>query len=431
MSRRDRIQDPFADENNDDSASQTERPSLSMTEADAALFGELNKRDVVRKVVRPVSIFKVYPDVQQPRRAVPSSVRSGWSGHPKDIADLFNAWLNAVAQERLERVLPPFNLDTYLWSEKVEKQQRNEDEVYSNEEIGPLERSFLKVVELAISIRRDGLANPVTIQQIGREQYKLETGERRWLAYHMLYAYFDGQGAKPNERDNWEMLPGIVVDNFSVWRQASENAARADLNAIGRARQFAILMIDLLTEQGRSFRPYEVMVKAGQSDRVYYAQIVEERVPSGKGEMVLNGLGMSHRATFSRCRRLLSLPDEVWVIGDNLDLSEDELLRLEKLPEKEAIQQVQQIQKNVASRNNSDEGASITKKTSPPPLFTDPACKRGNRLFPKQNHAISREIFDLKDGVGQANPQTKEKIRGKINELRLWLDKLDQLITED
>jgi hypothetical protein len=148
---------------------------------------------------------------------------------------------------------------------------------------------------------------------------------------------FNGQGGKPHEREKWENIPSILVDAISVWRQASENAARADLNAIGRARQYGILMMDLLGERGHKFETFESLVRPGQSDRPYYSQVVSERVPQGKGEMLLNALGVSHRAVFTRCRTLLGLPDEVWVIGDKLDLAEDELLRLAKIEPAERL----------------------------------------------------------------------------------------------
>jgi len=247
----------------------------------------------------------------------------------------------------------------------------------------------------------------------------------------MLFGYFDGKGGKPEERERWEKIPALVVDEFNVWRQASENAARADLNAIGRARQFAILMMDLLREQGKSFKPFDAMVKPGESDRAYYAQVVDERVPSGKSEMLLNGLGMSHRSAFSRCRTLLSLPDEVWTIADSNDVSEDELLRLSKLDPDDALREIKTPTKNVVSRNN-DTAEPRTKKPAPSPaLFRDPALKRGNRLFTKQNQLVVRELLSLKDGVGEAEPGTKQQIRTQIEIVRSWLDQLESALDSE
>ncbi|GAB4332159.1 MAG: hypothetical protein Kow00117_16810 [Phototrophicales bacterium] len=441
MSRKDRLAnvDPFGNED-DQSTSPVdltagERPRMTMADADQALFGALAKREGMRQTIRPISIFNIQPDVKQPRRAVPYQVREHWSGRPKDIADLFNAWVMLIDQERQEDGHPPFNLDEVLWSEAVERQGRSEDDIENAPyQAGPIENSFLKVIHLAISIRRDGLANPITVQRTPKGAYRIETGERRWLAYHVLFGYFNGDAGKPNERDKWENIPCIVVEDFNVWRQASENAARADLNAIGRARQFALLLMDLLAERGVTFQDYETLVHGANSDRAYYAQVVPYRVPSGKSEMLLNGLGVAHRAAFTRCRALLELPDEVWMIGDVLDLSEDELLRLAKInPPQRAVEEARRIAKNVATRNNlpeTEEKSSPRKEASSPTLFTDKALKRGKRLFTKQHGQIAKELFEIRDGVGQASVATKRQIRDHIQILRACLDQLESALDQ-
>jgi hypothetical protein len=433
MSRKNKLADldPFGrDDQSGGQSGADDRPRLTMSDADLALFGELSKRETARHMVRSTSIFSVYPDPRQPRRAVPSNVRAYWSGEPKDIADLFNAWLQQINKERKIRNQPRFNLDDVLWAESVERQARKEGEHISVDDVGPIERSFLQVVDLAVSIRRDGLANPITIQRISGSRYRLETGERRWLAFHILYGYFNGTDGKPNEHDRWESIPAIVVENFSVWRQASENAARADLNAIGRARQFSILLMDLLEREGEQFQAFETVIKAGKSEREYYAQVREYRVPTGKSDMLSNGLGVSHRAVFSRCRALLGLPDEVWTIGDNLDLTEDDLLRIAKIePESEAIAEARRIAEIVATRNNSTitpATTSSSRSTSPSPtLFTDPALKRGKKLFSKGEALLAKEIFDIRDGVGGADAGTKLQLRQAIDELRQTLKRLE------
>lgn len=412
------------------------RPSLSMSEADTALFGELSRREVQRQSVRPVSIFDIQPDIKQARRAVPLAVRGRWSGEPRDIADLFNAWLGFIAGERRAAGRPPFDLSEHLWAEVIEARERAVDDGIAPEGDslpGPMERAFLAVIMLAVSIRRDGLANPVTIQRAGANRYRLETGERRWLAYHILYGYFNGDNGKPQERSKWENIPAIVVDDFSVWRQASENTARADLNAVGRARQFAILLMDLLSKQGQVFRPYEGLVHPGGSDRPYYAQVMSERVPKGKGDVLANALGVSHRAAFTRCRILLGLPDEVWVLGDTADMSEDDLLRIAKFESPEAaMDEAQRVLANVATRNKTTEmqaaKADGGKRKIPPTLFQDAALRRGKRLFSRQVDLVAKEIFAIRSGAGQARPATKLQVQEKIDELRRCLDTLESVL---
>jgi hypothetical protein len=425
--------DPFGGSGNQEQEQPSDdRPQLSMNDADAALFGELSRRERQRQIVRPISIFNIYPDVQQPRRAVPAAVRSHWTGEPRDIADLFNVWLKVIDDERAGINMPGFNLDDLLWSESIEVKGHEEDTALDGFEPGPIERSFVRVVELAISIRRDGLANPATIHRKENGMFRLETGERRWLAFHILYGYFNGTDSKPNEREKWEQIPAIVVDDFSVWRQASENAARADLNAIGRARQYSLLLMDLLKRQGETFEPFSNLVKPGQSDRAYYAQVADHRVPRGKSEMLSNGLGVSHRSAFSRCRSLLKLPDEIWVIGDTVDLSEDELLRISKIePEEDAIAEARRSARNVATRNISPKGEKRKKVDKSPALPTDDALKQGKRLFSKQSAVLAKRIFDIRDGVGQADTNTKRLLRQQINELRRCLNQLEEAMDDE
>lgn len=436
MGRKNRLAgvDPFGGDDKADPAPERDSPaSLSMTEADAALFGELTRREGARQSIRTISIFSIYPDVQQPRRAVPSQVRAHWSGEPQDIADMFNTWLTYIGQERDRAGLPPFSLDDLLWSEAVQARSGGEEDPTALEEsVGPIEAAFRRVVELAVSIRRDGLANPVSIHRVGRERYRLETGERRWLAFHVLFGYFNGDDGKPAEREKWQNIPAIIVENFNVWRQASENAARADLNAIGRARQFAILMMDLLKEQGVAFKPYDDLVQPqAAADRGYYAQVVGYRVPSGASDMLSNGLGVSHRAAFTRCRILLNLPDEVWTIGDNLNLAEDELLKLAKLEPDDAVEAARAIAANVASRNNNVDTTPKPKSSRTPTLPPDDALNRGKRLFSKQNALLAKQIFEIRDGVGQASSSTKRALRLHITELRRCLNDLETAIDSD
>lgn len=411
-----------------------ERPTLSMTDADAALFGDLSKLEVGRQSVRPIPIIEIYPDVKQARRAVPSLVRDRWNGEPRTVTEMFNHWLDLIDIEREHAQAAKFNLSDYLWAEALEKRARSEEDVEAEGyRPGPIEAAFLKVVELAVSIRRDGLTNPVTVEQVGARRFHLETGERRWLAYHMLFNFFNTGTGKPDEHTKWEKIPAIVVSQLSVWRQASENTARADLNAIGRARQFSILLMDLLQREGENFKTYEDLVRPGVSDRAYYAQVLEHRVPSGKGEMLSNAIGAGHRSAFTRCRMLLGLPDPVWEVGDNMDVSEDELLRWARLPAAQALEQARLFsEKIVASRNNlptnPPQPTDPKKAEKPPALLSDPALKRGKRLFSPQDEAVFREILALRDGVGQAAPGTKRQITTMLDQLQTQINTLKKML---
>lgn len=306
MTKRNRLAgvDPFSGDDKPESA-----PTLR--DIDAELFGDLARADIGRVEVKPTRIFDIIPDPTQPRRALPSQVRQHWSGSPSTSAEMFGIWLGMVHHERGAE----FDLNAHLNLAEIETG-------ITSENPGPLESAFLEVVRLAASIRHEGLANPITVVRAGRN-FRLETGERRWLAYHLLYAW------EPHDKSQWEKIPARIMEEFSVWRQAAENNARANLNAIAKARQLAVLMMDLYNRQGVAFKNIEEMLSAGYSERHFYAQVEDGniyRVPKGSSEQLVMAMGLKHPRQLSYYRVLLKLPDEAWRIADDYSLTEN-LLR--------------------------------------------------------------------------------------------------------
>lgn len=285
---------------------------------------DIAQLDSQRRPVRPVDIFEIYPDRTQPRRTVPSDVRPHWDSSPALIEKLFASWLAEIENAGWL----DFDLALYLTQahfpegvEGNEEEMDSEVEHLSAYQREPLVKTLLDLADLAISIRTVGLTNPITVARADRI-YRLETGERRWLAYHLLNIYF------PDEE--WSRIPAHLVDEVSVWRQASENNARADLNAIGRARQLAILLMDLLSERGYEFLGFDEMIEAGGTERAYYAQVAdgnEFRVPRGEGERLLNAMGLKNPTQIRQYRQLLRLSDDLWQAADDKNVSENELRR--------------------------------------------------------------------------------------------------------
>ena len=255
--------------------------------------------------VKHVPIFEIYPDPGQPRRAVPSEIRAHWNGQPEGVPGMMDAWmswrLKGVSQDEYREasrrlVLGQSGLD---YDEPMRPH--------------PVEAGYLKIVEVAAGIYRDGLINPITVAQAG-QQYRLETGERRWLAYHLLYLLF--------EEDRWARIPARLVERPNVWRQALENNARDNLNAIARARQLAILIMDLLGSE--QFEPLD----AFENEREYYAQVADGevyRIPRGQTERLLQAMGLKDNSQVRQYRRLLRLPDDVWRVADDENWTENKL----------------------------------------------------------------------------------------------------------
>jgi hypothetical protein len=376
---------------------------LSVHDVDQQLFGKLQNVDAGKQVARPVSIFEITPDPKQPRRAMPSLLREHWDGDAKSLPQLFHFWLEAIQQERPSGL--PFELSAVFHVNAEETEEPDAAQIDPN--VGPMESAFLRVAQLAASIRRDGLTNPITIAPRGANQYSLETGERRWLSYHLLYLVFADD---PAEREKWQKIPAREVTGINVWRQASENNARANLNAISKTRQYAILLMDLLAqEKGVAFQPFDDF----DGDRAYYAQVVNAPSVYGKSDLLLNALGVSHRSALSRYRKLLTLPDEVWLIADDFDLPEEMLLRLADMTPEDAITAVQRI---VAGRN-----ISSGKRAATP---------TANGI----DHApgTKRYFADVARLVTRANPGRVDESRAalqKLQELKAWVEEQERRIS--
>lgn len=279
----------------------------------------LAEADRGRQVAKPISILQIVPDAKQPRRQIPSVIRQQWDGQAANTRDLFKAWSEAFAAEAGRTLDEIVNLITAI----LEGREISPAEVYQTDKPDPARKwgvlgtSLMAVVNLAAEIRRDGLTNPITVVGNG-DHYLIETGERRWLAFHLLNLFSD-------EADKtWERIPARIVPESSVWRQASENTARAQLNAIGMARQLSLLLMALYSDE--PFVPFEEAVFQGVCDRAYYAQVADGnrwRIPRGKGEQVVSALGKTGDPTVLRkYRDLLRLPDSVWMLADDLNWTE-------------------------------------------------------------------------------------------------------------
>ena len=276
----------------------------SLAEIDDAIFGKTLGGKHLKAV--PVSIFKIRPDLQQPRRAIPLAVRGGWQPNPVEMKDFLDHWAGYTG----------VNIPLYL---------SNDPDFDRPEHTDPVAAALVDLIDLALSIKVDGLNNPITVIRAGEDEYRIETGERRWMAYHLLHRY-DPTG-------EWETIPARDVGQFNVWRQAAENGARADLNAIGKARQLALLLMDLHGPQ--NFAP----IGAFEHEQDFYAQAADKRSPRGKREMLVTVMGLKHGKQVQYHLRLLKLPRPIWEAADDLNWTEGRLRPLTTLSPTAAITQ--------------------------------------------------------------------------------------------
>lgn len=96
------------------------------------------------------------------------------------------------------------------------------------------------LVLLAVTVHSDGQVNPLTVVEVSNgtgQQYRIETGERRYWATWLLrecLPEFESDG----------LIPRIIIpqQRASIFRQARENIARSGLTAVALARQAALLL---------------------------------------------------------------------------------------------------------------------------------------------------------------------------------------------
>ncbi|MCY3867137.1 MAG: ParB N-terminal domain-containing protein [Chloroflexi bacterium] len=255
---------------------------------------DIQTKPIIR--AKPIDIFNIQPNPMQPRRVVPSRFRSG------PLMDQIEAWLDEVETES-GRAFP---LEALIMG-KVELRAREDRQATAHE------LPLLRLADLAASIRQDGLTNPVTVVGAG-DSYLIETGERRWLAYHLLNAYSGG--------DAYRAIPARRVAEINLWRQASENSARDNLNAIARARQIALLLMDM-----HGWEHFEA-IETFDREQDFYAQVADSkrwRVPYGRAEQLCAACGFENASRIRQYRALLRLTQEQWIKADELDIAEFEL----------------------------------------------------------------------------------------------------------
>lgn len=255
--------------------------------------------NTARIVATGVDINTIYADVKQPRRAIPASVRLHWTGDPAAVPELLGTWYTiATKQAGME-------LD-------IEAMLKGEGDGIATDNPHSLMADFIDLVRLAQSINKDGLLNPITVVETD-ERVVIESGERRWLAYHLLYIHLgEAWGKIPAQRSTGKDY---------VWRQAAENTARRTLNAISMARQLALL---IMAARDSHYFDFEEVVGAGECDRRFYAQVADgntHRIPRGMGERIQAAMGLSMEQ-LARYRSLLRLTDDeevndiIWIRAD-------------------------------------------------------------------------------------------------------------------
>jgi len=395
-----------------------ETDEASTRAIDAELFGAIEQSDANRQSASPTSIFEIRPDLSQPRRTVPHAVRErmSWRGETARMEELFLTWEEMVNDERGQT---KFHLSDYLDQREIGLVSE-EDVETDRPPMGPLERPLVELVELATSIHNEGLTNPITVVNLGiNDGYLLETGERRWLAYHMLYLH--------TGENKYAKIAARTVDRLNIWRQAAENNARTNLNAVSKARQFAVLLMGLLQEKKKvRFTSFSEFTH----EQAYYAQVADGtdkklRIPRGMSERLLDATGLKSRKQLREYRALLRLPHQVWDVADDLNWSERFIRdlvqeahgdedRLIDLAYAEAHKQGYSVPVGTVSTTK------IKTRSKP-----KPKKKSQESLAPGTKQYYSRFV-GLVRKAKTGKPEIRDEALGMVGEIRRWLDGVEQ-----
>ena len=272
--------------------------------------------------VERILLDLVRPDPIQPRRVLPEKIHHDFHESRLTPSQALREMVQIAQVAARQRGRPFANL-----LELLPDPERDETDT----KLTPEEELLRELVNLAVTIRDDGLVNPITVVDVSQgatRLYRIETGERRYWAAWLLRDFLPGY-----EGDG--MIDCIVVpaDRSSVFRQAKENTARKSLSAIAIARQAALL---LLTVNG-----YEIPNYAVTND--FYRQALELRIPRGAGEAIYSAMGGIDKRRFGQFKDLLKLCDDAIELADRYQLDERTLRHVACLSFEDQVEMIQQI----------------------------------------------------------------------------------------
>lgn len=235
--------------------------------------------------------------------------------------------------------------------------------------------------ELALSIEKKGVLQPITVREVQYDKFELVTGERRW---------------KAAKQANLKTIPAIIrefKDNEMMEVALIENLQREDLNPIEEAHAYKKMIQELDITQ----------------------EEVAERVSKS-------------RSTISNTIRLLNLPPSVQDIVSRETLSMGHARALLPLETKKQIKLAKKIEKEGLSVRETEKKvkAELARQNS----GTQKKRKNEKQLEPKWVKAreqLAERLgldVDIKERIGKKIVSIKCK---DYNEMKKILEKLDLL----
>lgn len=265
--------------------------------------------DVVSETTLP--IMDIIPDATQPRRIVPYEIRRTWDGTPQGYSKLIDAWENHA------RKVAGGSFPVDILTGKASALDIKTDD--------PLALNFAELLGFAANIRDIGLNHPIGVVKRG-SYHRIIYGERRWTGFQILNHYL-------GTTEDWSSIPVKIAD-VGEWElvkaQVAENNQSKRPNAIGRAREFAKMLMIARTDSGERYDSWDQLVVPGGCDRAWYAQVSNgelHRIPRNMGPQFEQSLNISI-GQMRQYRGLLRLTedhkinDALWTMGDEGDWAE-------------------------------------------------------------------------------------------------------------
>jgi hypothetical protein len=377
--------------------------------------------EITGRGVKVISLVldRVRPDPAQPRRVLPESIRGEFLVGHINARQALERWESMVAEEasRLGRPRPD-------WKALLDRnpEDRAEDAVDFDApgQPGPEEELLRSIVATAATIRHGGQVSPITVVEIDNgSYYRIETGERRYWAYHWLNTWIG---------DGFDQIQCIAVEQSSPWRQAAENTSRESLSAMAIARQLATLLLNLYDISPDYARPIS---------NDWYRQALRYRVPRGEGANLRAALGGIERSQFSRIQALLRLPDLVWELADRHRL-EEKRLRYVLRVEDEALQL--QLVRVMIEKDLSAERVQQIVESGHLAAFLEGE----NAQHERDEKSVSERVADRWAGLARQvskadltlvadqwiRRQTPEEVRQQVAALRRLLDMVERRVED-
>jgi len=282
-----------------------------------------NLRDQGLRVER-IAISLIRPDAAQPRRVLPELIHQAFHNQELTPVQALKQYIEKVRIVARQKGRPFESLMDLLIST---------DDAKDGQQLTPLEQDLHDLTNLAMTLRSNGQVNPLTIVDCSEgamPNYRIETGERRYWANYIDMEFipsYSGDGT----------VPCIIIppSDASVFRQAKENTSRAGLNAIGMARQAALLLLAV----------HDIHPPYGSISHDFYRQALELDLRSKREYTsdIMAAMGGMSRKRFSQFKLLLALSDEAVELADQHNIDEKRLREVLRLPidiQAEALRQI-------------------------------------------------------------------------------------------